>query len=670
MKGRLVILMVLVALTAPAAAQADFGWLRSYSAFPPGLPQVAGLTYTVADAALDPATGDLLILARHGQYHAYGTPYPIYLIRVGADGTLKNYKQVTTTGGTENQFEITVDGDADPAHERIWVKTGSSFNGDTRIVGYDGAFDPIGDLTTFYPEIGALPGLIFAIAVDEGPTDSSADDAIYVETELAHNPNEDEIVVTRVSTDTGAVVWSRVGTQLYNAIVLPDGRLFGLALVNNNVRGFRSIDRTGATAPGPAFAEIYQRGLSLADGLMPNGDLFADARGVLVQMPMAGGDPVRQWGYAAGSAPMPPERTIGDNCTLDAFDGVVPVVSGNELLSVSRLRVDVFGDGGEQRWCVRSDPPDAQIAVTPLTAVSGQPVTLDPSASVPDRSFAFGHQPDVLERYEWDLDGDGRYETVRADATPVVTSFSGEGVRSVGLRVTDHYGNSAARRAELVVASRPPAADLTWAPEPPRAGQTVVFDGTGSGGAPARYEWDLDGDGQYEADTAADPYARKRFTDPGRYTVGLRITTAAGVRDASRATVVVAPATTPPAPTPAGLQALDAAAGQAATVGALDTTAPKLTLATKLTIDAKRRALVTLACPVQEETCSGTLSAGSTAARFKVGGGERVRVRVPLTATARRALAKHKRVKVALKLDVRDAAGNRRASRANATVRP
>jgi plastocyanin len=64
--------------------------------------------------------------------------------------------------------------------------------------------------------------------------------------------------------------------------------------------------------------------------------------------------------------------------------------------------------------------------------------------------------------------------------------------------------------------------DFTWAPAAPQAGQAVTFTPAGFAdpdGSIARYEWDLDGDGFYEATGAA---PAKAYTYGGTVGVGLR----------------------------------------------------------------------------------------------------------------------------------------------------
>jgi glucose/arabinose dehydrogenase/PKD repeat protein len=68
---------------------------------------------------------------------------------------------------------------------------------------------------------------------------------------------------------------------------------------------------------------------------------------------------------------------------------------------------------------------------------------------------------------------------------------------------------------------------------------SVTFDGTESSdpdGDPISYGWDLDGDGQYDDSTAATP--SRTYTQPGSYTIGLKVTDSNGA--SAIATVTIA----------------------------------------------------------------------------------------------------------------------------------
>ncbi|MDX6662860.1 MAG: hypothetical protein QOG09_962, partial [Solirubrobacterales bacterium] len=190
--------------------------------------------------------------------------------------------------------------------------------------------------------------------------------------------------------------------------------------------------------------------------------------------------------------------------------------------------------------------PTAAIDYTPASPKTADEVTFDGSGSSdPDGSIA---------SYEWDLDGDGTYETDTGSTATTTHSFDTAGVHSVGLRVTDDSGAVDETSTEVTVANRPPAAAFEFSPAEPTAGDEVSFDASASGdpdGSIASYEWDLDGNGSYE--TAGSAGAAHTYAEAGTYSVRLRVTDDQGATDVTQRDVTVASPPPPPneAPTAA-----------------------------------------------------------------------------------------------------------------------
>ena len=102
-----------------------------------------------------------------------------------------------------------------------------------------------------------------------------------------------------------------------------------------------------------------------------------------------------------------------------------------------KLRV-TDGDGAQRTATttlnvIATTPPSPAFVATPNPVVAGQPVTFDAGASTDDGTIV---------RYEWDLDGNGSYET-DGGASPLVTrSFPNATVMSIGVRATDDDGRT------------------------------------------------------------------------------------------------------------------------------------------------------------------------------------------------------------------------------------
>jgi subtilisin-like proprotein convertase family protein/PKD repeat protein len=116
--------------------------------------------------------------------------------------------------------------------------------------------------------------------------------------------------------------------------------------------------------------------------------------------------------------------------------------------------------------------PSAVVAATPNPAEVGAPVTFDASRS----SDSDGN----IVAYDWDLDGNGTFETPGASPS---RSYPNAGVVNVGLRVTDNDGKSSVTHlAVLIRAAGGGAPGGTTGAAPPAAGGGK---GTGAGGPAA-----------------------------------------------------------------------------------------------------------------------------------------------------------------------------------------
>jgi PKD repeat protein len=173
--------------------------------------------------------------------------------------------------------------------------------------------------------------------------------------------------------------------------------------------------------------------------------------------------------------------------------------------------------------------PTAVIAA-PSGATVGQTVTLDASQS----TASLG----TIDRYEWDLDGNGSYETDRT--VPVVShAFAEPGTYTIGLRVTDSQLATAEATDVITVRPRPVAA-FAFAPASPLSAETVTFQATApdpDDGSIGSYEWDLDNDGTTDASGRS---TQTSFPLPGTRTVKLIVTDVNGVTESTTRPVNVA----------------------------------------------------------------------------------------------------------------------------------
>ena len=185
-------------------------------------------------------------------------------------------------------------------------------------------------------------------------------------------------------------------------------------------------------------------------------------------------------------------------------------------------------------------PPTASFTTSPSVARIDQNVVFDAAAtSDPD---------DAIVRHEWDLDGNGSYETDTGRISRTALSYSSPGMRTIKLRVTDGQGHTNETTRPLSVTNAP-IASFTVSPSPAQTGQMVSFNGSASSdpdGAIAKYEWDLDGNGSYETATGTTSTTSRSYPSPGTLSVRLRVTDNLGVTSETTRPLQVNAAPPPP----------------------------------------------------------------------------------------------------------------------------
>lgn len=328
-------------------------------------------------------------------------------------------------------------------------------------------------------------------------------------------------------------------------------------------------------------------------------------------------------------------------------------------------KVKLFGEGGSGCGAGNADPviTPGSVQATPATPLKGQTVQLT-AAATDDRATS-------ELRWEWDLDGDGTYDTRPSTDPAASTRFDATGPVTLRVRVTDADGGSDEATLDLVVTSQKPTASFTASTTTPLAGQAVQFDASASSdadGTIAKYEWDTGSGFHAGGATLSQSFGA------GTRIVRLRVTDNDGDVSAiaRRELTVTAPTppptnTTPPPPP--------------------DRTPPALTLGSPRQTGVRGLTLP-VGCPGGESSCSGTVTletAKAVAAKrgkhkakrvlvlgsasFTVGGGAQAIVRVKLSSAARKLLA-HGKLRIKLVIRARDAAGNASTSTRTLTLKP
>jgi PKD repeat protein len=375
------------------------------------------------------------------------------------------------------------------------------------------------------------------------------------------------------------------------------------------------------------------------------------------------------------------EWDLDGNGTFETH-GVTATVEKKKYFSTGqftiRLRVtDAQGlDGVVTHVLTVRHAPHAAISANVAVPLVGQQVTYSAAGSTGDPGVA---------KYDWDLDGNGTFETSTGTTPSVTTSYQSAGTRTVAVKVTDTLGTTATASLNEIV-NQAPIAAFTDAPNPAFVGEVVHFDGSSSSDDDtiADYAWDLDNNGTFETDTHAVPTVTKKFTAPGTITVRLRVTDDHGVTNTVAHTLVIAPA-----PTTTSNAGTTNNNGTNATNnngsnnnatnnnGSTDTSAPKVSI-TPRTVKVSKKGTVTLkvTCPKTERACSGRLSLRSVrgahsaklgAGTFAIVGGKTATVRLHLSAANRKLVKRLHTLKAKASAIATDAAGN--TATTNATIK-
>jgi PKD repeat protein len=241
-----------------------------------------------------------------------------------------------------------------------------------------------------------------------------------------------------------------------------------------------------------------------------------------------------------------PDGGFIDSIDWDFGDGQVSV---GDALSVQHaygspgfktVTMLVTDSDGEQTLVVKdlrvNAPPEAAFDFAPAVPNVGENVRLDATGSADDAALP----PDG---FDWDLNGDNDFPD--AEAGVVEFAFGSPGDKTVRLRVTDANGTSSIATRTVHV-NHPPAADFVPSPRSPLAAEAVDFTSisTDPEGPIASEAWDLDGDGQF--DDGRGKTVSRSFGEPGRHTVGLRVTDAQGASGVDSIPVEVRARPSPP----------------------------------------------------------------------------------------------------------------------------
>ncbi len=221
---------------------------------------------------------------------------------------------------------------------------------------------------------------------------------------------------------------------------------------------------------------------------------------------------------------------------LDAIDE-----SGN--LARARVADALFGLSDPLRALVRNfditagDGAPVAEAGGPYQADEGAPFQLSAAGSLDPESLALD--------YAWDFDGDGEFDD--AQGANAIVTFPDDGTFDVAVRVTDQGGKTDVDTATVTVANVTPRIDAVNTNAPLDEGDTLTVDvrSFDPGDDTITYDFDWDGDGQYDEFAVPEGLVEHRYVDDGQYTARVRVSdddNASATLDFEVAVANVAPA--------------------------------------------------------------------------------------------------------------------------------
>ena len=235
----------------------------------------------------------------------------------------------------------------------------------------------------------------------------------------------------------------------------------------------------------------------------------------------------------------------------DAYDGPGTAAWTYTTAGTFNATLRVTDDDGAQHTDVLVVTPSAPVNDLPVAQISASansglvPFTVNFDASASTDSDG------SITRYDYDFDGDGIWDAYDAQST-VTWTYLAAGSFGARVRVTDDLGGQASATETIIVnvpGNDPPLADIQADVTSGIYPLLVNFDATGSTdpeGPIARYDWDLNGDGNYEYYDAS-PSTSWTYTTSGTYDATVRVTDSEGVQDTATETITVnAPGNTAP----------------------------------------------------------------------------------------------------------------------------
>ena len=162
-----------------------------------------------------------------------------------------------------------------------------------------------------------------------------------------------------------------------------------------------------------------------------------------------------------------------------------------------------------------------------------------------------------IERYRWDFEGDGIFNTSEAVSSDHFHTFSQSGTYDAVLEVMNNDGEVTVAICTISVGNSPPAVSANAVPSNGSVPLDVSFSVSASDadGSIVLYEWDFEGDGTYDHSSPASGNTLHTYASIGMFQATVRVT------DNGGASTIATAATTVIRPAPPGSPSVTATAG-------------------------------------------------------------------------------------------------------------
>jgi hypothetical protein len=256
------------------------------------------------------------------------------------------------------------------------------------------------------------------------------------------------------------------------------------------------------------------------------------------------GRQVRFSAEVTGNLPLRYSWSFGGGATPNASNLAAPVVVlGAGGFYPASLTVE--GPSGTSTYDFtlsvgENQPPQATFVLPPPDTLPPYEFSFDAAVQSTDSD---GH----VVLFEWDWDNDGVWDEISAQPRVYSHTYTDIGFNDLRLRLTDDSGTATVFVPDFTLLdpdpNTPPIADFGHWPDPNiDVNEVVTFDGGRSldpDGTLVNYEWDLDGDGAFEASGPELRVVSRSYPTNQTILVRLRVSDAEGAQDVDSAEIRV-----------------------------------------------------------------------------------------------------------------------------------